>query len=334
MNPFTLAFLANIFQLTNKGNICLCYPSDQSGQHSSLPITTSISSTFTSHQICSTTSQSQYLPTILTISEASLQPIPTMFEKAQRDATKKGIKLKIKAQKCQKWLVEPNLKYRGTVCLPTIAYSKKLWQAIKSRAKKGHHELTELPPSLMTLPRELRQQILLGTYDLDNYELFEPLHRNRFHDFMALRAQHLGAWTLNLRKVHPDIDLDMDFVTKTWEAQLHKIQDELTTEFNWVWDHVLFESYAEMTPRQIIWCQEYRRMFMELGCMSEKLWWESYHPVKKYLRRIPGLRSRVGVDTRSKTAYKYIHGYLDIAWYIMNGTPDEYYSWTSDSSNF
>lgn len=257
-----------------------------------------------------------------------------MFKKVQRDTSKTGNNLKTKAKECQKWLMEPDLKYRGTVCLPTIKYSKKLWKLAKPKARKHQHNPTKgpifkLPPSFMMLPRELRQQILLGTYDLDNYRDLEPLHPNPFHDFMYLRAQHIGAWALNLRKVHPEIDLDMDFVNKTWQDQLHQLQARMTDEFNYVWDNLLFEDYDQLTPQQIVWVQRYRHFFVEMGVMADKVWWEATHPILKHVRKIPGLRRHIGVDTRSRMVWKHKHCYMSIAWHVMNGTPDDDEFWDS-----
>ncbi|QDS75573.1 hypothetical protein FKW77_005978 [Venturia effusa] len=261
-----------------------------------------------------------------------------MFKKVQHHASKIGIRFRTKAEKCQKWLTDPEHEHRGTACLPAIRYSRKLWQLIRPRAKKHQQEVADdttikRSPSLMTLPRELRQQILLDTYDLNNHRNLKPLHYNRFHDFMCLRAQHVEAWSLNLRKVHPEMDRDMDFVTKTWAAQLHKIQGQLTYEFNYVWKNVLFENHAGMTPRQIAWRQQYREMFAEMGFLAHKVYWEANHPVLKYVRKIPGLRRRLGVDTRERMVWKHLHGYLQVAWDIVNDVPDDEDSW-SDSSNF
>lgn len=262
--------------------------------------------------------------------------MPRMFTKVQGNASKTGNKLKIKAKECQQWLIEPDLEYRGTVCLPTVKYCKKWWRTIKSKAKKRGNELTEkpaikLPATLMTLPRELRQQILFDTYDLDDPKNTKPLHSNPFHDFMSLRADHIRAWALKLRKVHPEIDLDMDFVNKAWEIQLHKIQAQMTDEFNYVWDNILFESYVELTHAQIIACQEYRKMFVEMGVLADKLWWEGNHPVMKYVRKIPGLRKRIGVDTRSRKVWRHMDTYVHVAWHVMNGIYEDSF-WLNSSS--
>ncbi|TLD37402.1 hypothetical protein E2P81_ATG04214 [Venturia nashicola] len=248
-----------------------------------------------------------------------------------------GNKLRIKAKECQQWLIEPDLENRGTVCLPTIKYSKMLWKMVKSKAKKHQDKLTEeaivkLPATLMTIPRELRQQILFSTYELDDPINSKALHSNRFHDYMQLRAQHIRIWALKLRKIHPEINLDMDFVQKAWELQLHKIQAQMTDEFNYVWDNILFEPYTQLTMDQILSCQTYRKMFVEMGVLADKLWWEANHPVLKYLRRIPGLRRHIGVDTRTRMVWRHLDTYICVAWHIMNVIYDDSLSYSSSTT--
>lgn len=170
-----------------------------------------------------------------------------------------------------------------------------------------------LPSKFMMLPIEIRQKILLQTYNCDY------IGHNSFIDFMLLRKQHIHNWSINLRKVHPDIDAEMGFVEQTWENRLTEIQDELWLEFNYVWNHLLFKENEDLTPQQIQWVMSYRRTFVELGARADRLLWEADHHVLKHVRRVPGLRRHIGVDERKKALERYEIMYLEIGWHVVNG---------------
>lgn len=171
--------------------------------------------------------------------------------------------------------------------------------------------------TLMTLPLELRQLILLHTYsDL------EFLNQNRYIDGMLMRRKHLESWILALRKVHPEIDAEMDFVAEIWRGYLKEVQDNMRAEFQYIWKNLIWKDEDDLTPQQVRWARDYRRQMMELGARVWRLSWDSKHPVLKRVRKILGLRRWIGFDDRAKMLWRHEWWFLEVAWVIMDGSID------------
>jgi hypothetical protein len=72
---------------------------------------------------------------------------------------------------------------------------------------------TQQPASLISLPSELRQAILIQTSP-------ESYHTWRGAQYLILKRE------LTLRKVHPDVNADIDYVEEKWMESLRKDLDE------------------------------------------------------------------------------------------------------------
>jgi hypothetical protein len=207
----------------------------------------------------------------------------------------------------------------------------------KTRSKlnpKSPPPPSKLPPTatLIGLPRELRQQILLSTYKGPYTGHMADLDPNRFIDHFLLREQHIKSWTNTLRLMHPIICSDMDWVERQWLKRLKEIQYDMECEMHYVWANILWKDQWDLTPEQIVWAQTYRREYIELGVRAEKMAWESRHGVLKWIRKCWGLRRWIGVDDRSREVEKHTWCYLKLAWEVMIGDEDE--SAISSTSSF
>ncbi|KAE9987642.1 hypothetical protein EG327_003679 [Venturia inaequalis] len=76
------------------------------------------------------------------------------------------------------------------------------------------------PTGLLTLPREIRQQILFSTYAFPYIE--ELTWRSRIEEF-----EKLTRWVIALRNVHPTITEDIQHVAKEWRKQLQILTQEI-----------------------------------------------------------------------------------------------------------
>lgn len=99
--------------------------------------------------------------------------------------------------------------------------------------------IEEINPTLLSLPRELRQAILLQTYTQGPHHgscilaFSQSLHQNKtgIRTLVAIRLlcfrNDISRWANDLRQVHPSLAKDMDFVEKKWAVALKVSIDEL-----------------------------------------------------------------------------------------------------------
>lgn len=106
--------------------------------------------------------------------------------------------------------------------------------------------------------------------------------------------------------------------------RLLEVQGVLKDEFKFVWEHLMWEDEDDLTPQQVSWARIYRYEWMGLGARAKKLDWEKEHPILEYVRKLPGLRRRIGVDDRPRMLWKHGICYLRFALAIMDGQGDDY----------
>lgn len=73
---------------------------------------------------------------------------------------------------------------------------------------------------LLGLPREIRQQILIETFDFSVPTIL-PGH-NVFQKWKKVEGE-VKQWSAKLRGVHPTITAELDFVETQWKQQLEML---------------------------------------------------------------------------------------------------------------
>lgn len=123
------------------------------------------------------------------------------------------------------------------------------------------------------LPRELRQSILLHTYDEDT-----PLNTNHFIDHFLERKDFIENYTKLLRN-HPDLIEDVDYAKEKWQTSYRKKSAELKKESWLAWDKLV--QPAATTRRTRRWWPYYAENIEAFGLRLRIIEWEADHPVMK-----------------------------------------------------
>jgi len=89
-------------------------------------------------------------------------------------------------------------------------------------------ETTPIPTTFFSLPRELRQQVLLYAFDEKTECKLPPrgvqfLYHEALSDWYS-RQRRIIAWVRSLRQVHHKIEIDvLDLVGDKWDAALDEL---------------------------------------------------------------------------------------------------------------
>lgn len=76
-----------------------------------------------------------------------------------------------------------------------------------------------LPTTFLSLPRELRQQILFYTFYDDHLYDFDHNYKSRYgsrHN-QVFETPNMNAWAHDLASTHPLVSLDVGFVASQWK---------------------------------------------------------------------------------------------------------------------
>lgn len=101
-------------------------------------------------------------------------------------------------------------------------------------------DLKAPPTNFFTLPRELRQQILLNTYDanvLRDPDLLATTQHYTWPPHYWNHREHVKIWATALREVSSGIVEDVDFVEKKWLENLEELRHEESSWEAWRSEH-------------------------------------------------------------------------------------------------
>ncbi|QDS75725.1 hypothetical protein FKW77_008174 [Venturia effusa] len=135
----------------------------------------------------------------------------------------------------------------------------------------------------LTLPRELRQSILLHTYDEDT-----PLHTNHFIDHFLKRKDSIAHHVKLLRLIHSSLCEDVDYAKKNWQRSYHNKTDDLKKEARRYWKEegemvgpyflpfgALYLPNSSMDPKILKFASRLRTMN-----------WNAKHPILKHFKEL------------------------------------------------
>lgn len=131
---------------------------------------------------------------------------------------------------------------------------------------------TKEPAHFLKLPRELRQSILLFTYNEDT-----PLNTNRFIDHFLEREDFIKSHTKLLQSIHPALSGDVDYAKAKSQRSYNNKTDELKKEYQ----HARDTSRSTGHRGRVSWWLYYSENIEAFALRLQIIKWEAKHPIMK-----------------------------------------------------
>ncbi|KAE9983234.1 hypothetical protein EG328_010175 [Venturia inaequalis] len=169
---------------------------------------------------------------------------------------------------------------------------------------------TKEPAHFLKLPRELRQSILIFTYNEDT-----PLNTNRFIDHFLERKDFIKSHTKLLQSIHPALSGDVNYAKAKSQRSYNNKADELNKEYQLTWDNSKSDDFRERAS----WWLFYSENINAFATRLQTTKWEAKHPIMKrfhWLETTRGTKSLHRILTPSHPA-RYNHDVLACKAYLF-----------------